>query len=61
MSLNYKDQLGFDVKLDNVRESISKAEKGILIRKRLEEELSSKKKPVKKETTEVKKEEPKKE
>ena len=39
---------------------VSKAEKGILIRKRLEEELSSKKKPVKKETTEVKKEEPKK-
>ena len=30
MSLNYKDQLGFDVKLDNVRESISKAEKGIV-------------------------------
>ena len=39
---------------------VSKAEKGILIRKRLEEELSSKKKPVKKETTEVKNEEPKK-
>ena len=32
MSLNYKDQLGFDVKLDNVRESISKAEKGIEIK-----------------------------
>ena len=28
MSLNYKDQLGFDVKLDNVRESISNAEIG---------------------------------
>tara|TARA_R100001530_G_C4266817_1_gene142013 strand:- start:271 stop:732 length:462 start_codon:yes stop_codon:yes gene_type:complete len=32
MTLNYKDQLSFDVKLDNVRESISKAEidKGIV-------------------------------
>tara|TARA_Y100000593_G_scaffold45214_1_gene86031 strand:+ start:2730 stop:3200 length:471 start_codon:yes stop_codon:yes gene_type:complete len=30
MTLNYKDQLGFDVKLDNVRESISKATEGIV-------------------------------
>ena len=29
-NLNYKDQMSFDVKLDNVRESISKAEKGIV-------------------------------
>jgi hypothetical protein len=38
---------------------VSKSEKGILVRKRLEE-ASKKKKPAKKETTEVKKEEPKK-
>tara|TARA_R100001594_G_scaffold20191_3_gene39065 strand:- start:476 stop:931 length:456 start_codon:yes stop_codon:yes gene_type:complete len=30
MTLNYKDQLGFDVKLDNVRQSISKATEGIV-------------------------------
>ena len=30
MTLNYKDQLSFDVKLDNVRESISKATEGIV-------------------------------
>ena len=39
---------------------VSKSEKGLLIRQRLEAELAAKKKPAKKETTEVKKEEPKK-
>tara|TARA_R100001198_G_C5176317_1_gene174888 strand:+ start:574 stop:711 length:138 start_codon:yes stop_codon:yes gene_type:complete len=39
---------------------VSKSEKGFLIRQRLEAESAAKKKPAKKETTEVKKEEPKK-